>query len=236
MGAIFRREIGAFFTSPIAYIFLIVFYLISGFFFSLYTLRFGITEMTNVFGSMFLVIVFLIPIMTMKLISEEKRTKTEQGLLTSPVSITSIVLGKYFAALVLYTIGIAIFLLQALILEYFGNVEWNMVLSNFAGLWFLGAAFIAVTLFVSSLTENQIIAAILGFISLFILYLIDAVAEAVPDKLSIVADILHKLSFQTRYNEFVSGLFNFSSIMFFISTAVLFNFFTVRVFEKRRWN
>ncbi len=236
MGAIFRREIGAFFTSPIAYIFLIVFYLISGFFFSMYTLRYGITDMTNVFGSMFLVIVFLIPIMTMKLISEEKRTKTEQGLLTSPVSITSIVLGKYFAALVLYTIGIAIFLLQALILEYFGNVTWNMVLSNFAALWFLGAAFIAVTLFVSSLTENQIIAAILGFITLFILYLIDAVAEAVPDKLSIVSDILHKLSFQTRYNEFVSGLFNFSSIMFFVSTAVLFNFFTVRVFEKRRWN
>lgn len=236
MGAIFRREMGAFFASPIAYIFLIVFYLISGFFFSVYTLKYGSTDMTNVFGSMFLVIVFLIPIMTMKLISEEKRTKTEQGLLTSPVSITSIVLGKYFAALVLYTIGIAIFLLQALILEYFGSVTWNLVLSNFAALWFLGAAFISVTLFVSSLTENQIIAAIIGFISLFILYLIDAVAEVVPAKVSFIGDILHKLSFQTRYNEFVSGLFNFSSIMFFISTAVLFNFFTVRVFEKRRWN
>lgn len=234
MGAIFRREMGAFFSSAIAYIFLGVFFLISGFFFVNSSIAYATTDMSGVYGSVFLVIIFLIPIMTMKLFSEEKRQKTEQGLLTAPIGITSIVMGKYFAAVALYTIGISIFLVYALILEFFGGVVWSTVLSNFVALWLLGAAFIAVTLFISSLTENQIISAIVGFISLLILYLMDAIASAV--KVEFIANILKDLSFYARYNEFVTGLFNLSSVLFFISVAVVFNFLTVRVFEKRRWS
>lgn len=234
MGAIFRREMGAFFNSAVAYIFLGVFYLISGFFFVNTSIAYLTTDMSNVFGSMFLVLIFLIPIMTMKLFSEEKRQRTEQGLLTAPISITAIVMGKYFAALVLYTIGIAIFFIYALILEFFGTVAWASVLSNIFGIWFLGAAFIAVTLFVSSLTENQIISAIVGFISLLILYLIDSVANMI--NIDAIANVISSLSFYTRYNEFVNGLFNLSSVLFYVSAAVIFNFLTVRVFEKRRWS
>ncbi|MBP1565652.1 MAG: ABC transporter permease subunit [Oscillospiraceae bacterium] len=234
MGAIFRREMGAFFTSPIAYIFLGVFYIMSGFFFANSSIAYQTADMSGTFGSVFTILLFLIPLMTMKLFSEEKRQKTEQGLLTAPVGLLEIVLGKYFAALVLYTIGISIFLLFALILEFFGSVAWASVLSNFLALWFLGAAFIAVTLFVSSLTENQIVSAIVGFIALMILFMIDSIASMVPVKF--IADVLTSLSFYSRYNEFVNGLFNLSSVMFYISVAVLFNFFTVRVFEKRRWS
>jgi len=135
---------------------------------------------------------------------------------------------------VLYTIGISIFLIYALILEFFGSVDWTMVLANFVALWFLGAAFIAVTLFISSLTENQIIAAIVGFISLMVLYLIDSIATMIP--VEFISKILTNLSFYSKYNEFVGGLFNLSSVLFYLSTAVLFNFFTARVFEKRRWS
>ncbi len=234
MGAIFRREINAFFTSPIAYIFLGVFYIMSGFFFVNSSVAYRTTDMSGVYGSIFIVLVFLIPLMTMKLFSEEKRQKTEQGLLTAPVGLTEIVMGKYFAALVLYTIGISIFLLYALILEFYGSVVWASVLSNFLALWFLGASFIAVTLFVSSLTENQIVSAIVSFISLLILFLIDSIATMIP--VEFISEILKNLSFYSRYNEFVNGLFNLSSVMFFISVTVLFNFFTVRVFEKRRWS
>ncbi len=234
MGAIFRREMGAFFSSAIAYIFLGVFFEIAGFFFTQTTLASGTTDLSGTFGSVFLFLIFLIPLMTMKLFSEEKRQRTEQGLLTAPVTITEIVLGKYFAALALYTIGISIFLVFALIIEFFGGVVWATVLSNFVALFFLGAAFISVSLFVSSLTENQIISAILGFLSLLILYLMDSIAYAV--KIKFVADILKNLSFYTRYNEFVTGLFNLSSVLFFVSVAVVFNFLSVRVFEKRRWS
>ena len=172
--------------------------------------------------------------MTMKLFSEEKRQRTEQGLLTAPIGLTSIVLGKYFAALTLYTIGISIFLVFGLILEFFGTVAWASVLSNFVALFFLGAAFIAVTLFVSTLTENQVISAILGFLSLLVLYLMDSIASAIS--VEFISDILKTLSFYSRYNEFVTGLFNLSSVLFFVSVAVVFNFLSVRVFEKRRWS
>ncbi len=234
MGAIFRREMNAFFTSAIAYIFLAVFYLISGFFFFNTSIVYNTSDMSSVFSSIFLVILFLIPLMTMKLFSEEKRQKTDQGLLTAPVSITSIVYGKYFAALVLYTIGISIFLVYALILEFLSGVAWATVLSNFVALWLLGAAFIAVSLFVSSLTENQIIAAVVGFLALLFLYLIDSVAAMVSNEF--IADIIKSISFYTKYSEFVNGLFNLSSILFYVSVTVLFNFLSVRVFERRRWN
>ena len=232
MGAIYRREMGAFFSSAIAYIFLGVFFAISGFFFVNSTLAYATTDLTGTFGSIFLILVFLIPLMTMKLFSEEKRQRTEQGLLTAPIGLTSIVLGKYFAALTLYTIGISIFLVFGLILEFFGTVAWASVLSNFVALFFLGAAFIAVTLFVSTLTENQVISAILGFLSLLVLYLMDSIASAIS--VEFISDILKTLSFYSRYNEFVTGLFNLSSVLFFVSVAVVFNFLAVRVFEKRR--
>lgn len=234
MGAIFRREFNAFFTSPIAYIFLGVFFVMSGFFFVNTNIIYRITDMSDVFSQMFLIILFLIPLMTMKLFSEERRQKTEQGLLTAPVSITSIVCGKYFAALALYTIGISIFLLYALVIEYLKEAQWATVISNVVALWLLGAAFIAVTLFVSTFTENQIVAAILGFLSLMFLYLLDAVSYTVKNEF--VSDILDSLSFYQRYSEFVNGIFNLSSVLFYISVAVLFNFLSVRSFERRRWN
>ncbi|MDO5560447.1 MAG: ABC transporter permease subunit [Oscillospiraceae bacterium] len=234
MGAIFRREMSTFFTSPIAYVFLSAFYLFSGFFFVNGTLAYATSDMSGVFSSIFLVLIFLIPLMTMKMLSEEKKQRTDQGLLTAPISITSIVLGKYFAAMILYTIGISMFLVYALILEFFGSVSWSIVLSNFVALWFLGAAFVAVTLFISSLTENQIIAAVVGFLALMIFYLLDSIATMIPVKF--ISTILTNLSFYSKYNEFVNGLFNLSSVLYFISAAVVFNFLTVRVFEKRRWS
>ena len=234
MGAVYRREMGAFFSSSIAYIFLAVFYFFSGFFFYTSCLSASTTDMSGAFSSVFIIIIFLIPIMTMKLFSEEKKQKTEQGLLTAPVSLTGIVCGKYFSALTLYSIGIAIFFVYALILEYFGNVEWSVVIGNFIGLFMLGAAFISVTLFISALTENQVIAAIGGFLSLMLLYMIDVIGKSVP--IEFVSNILVKLSVYSRYYEFTTGIFNLASGLYFISIAVIFNFLTVRTFEKRRWS
>lgn len=234
MGAIFRREMGAFFNSPIAYIFLGVFYLMSGFFFLDSTIYFGITDMSGVFSQMFLIIVFLIPLMTMKLFSEERKQKTDQGLLTAPVSITAIVFGKYFAALVLYTIGISIFLFYALIIEFLKEAQWATVLSNVVAFWLLGAAFIAVSLFISTFTENQIVSAVLGFLALLFLYLLDLISYYTKN--DIISGLVSSISFYRRYSEFVNGLFNLSSVLFYVSVAVLFNFFSVRMFERRRWN
>ncbi len=235
MGAIYRREMGAFFTSSIAYVFLAVFYLAAGYFFFGSSLMSATTDMSGVFSSLFFISIILIPVLTMRLLSEEKKQKTEQGLLTAPVSIGGIVLGKYFAALTMYAIGIAITLLYALILSFFGAVTWGIVVSNCIALMLLGAAFIAVALFISSLTENQVVAAVLGIIILFALYMLDVVAQF-ADALPVIPTVLHALSFYTRYYDFTVGLFDPASVLFYVSTAVIFNFFTVRVFEKRRWS
>lgn len=234
MGAIYRREVGAFFSSSIAYVFLAVFYVFSGLFFTMYTLAAGTTNMAGVFSNLFTVVIFLIPILTMRLFSEEKKQKTDQGLLTAPVSLWSIVLGKYFAAMTLYVVAVSVVFVYALILSLFGTVEWMTLFSNYLAMLLLGAAFTAVGLFVSSLTENQIVAAVGGFVCLMMLYLIDYLASLV--NVQWLQSILYDLSFYSRYYEFTCGIFNLSSVLFYVSTAVLFNFFTVRVFEKKRWS
>ena len=166
MGAIYRREVGAYFSSSIAYIFLAVAWIFTGMFFYYTCLVSATTDMSGMFQTMFLVFVFLIPLLTMRLFSEEKKQKTDQGLLTAPVSLGEIVFGKYFAALTLYTIALLMPFVYALILSKYGTVEWGMVFANFLALFLLGAAFIAVGGFVSALTENQIAAAVMAFSSL----------------------------------------------------------------------
>lgn len=233
MGAIYRREMGAFFTSGIGYVFLAVFALFSGLFFSLGVIGSGVSDMSPMFSSMFLIVLFLIPILTMRLLSEEKKNRTDQGLLTAPVSLPSIVLGKYFAAMTLFIIAESIVFIYSIIIALCGEVIWSTLLGNYFAMLFLGSAFIAIGLFVSSLTENQMAAAVISMFVLFILYLLDSLAASVPWEF--LQKILLSLSFYSRYTEFTSGLFDFSSVLFFLSTAVLFNFFTIRVLDKKRW-
>ena len=234
MGAIFRREFGAYFTSSIAYIFLAVFWVFSGYFFFAGCLAPATTDMSRMFQSMFLIVIFLIPILTMRLFSEEKKQKTEQGLLTAPVSLGEIVFGKYFAALALYTIALLMPFVYALILSGFGVVEWGMVFANFLALFLLGAAFIAVGGLVSALTENQIAAAVLSFIALMVLYMIDVINGYIS--VGFVNKVLDALSFYRKYYAITCGLFNVSTIVFYVSVAVVFNYLTIRVFERRRWS
>ncbi len=234
MGAIFRREFGAYFTSSIAYIFLAVFWIFSGYFFFASCLSAATTDMSNMFQSLFLIIIFLIPILTMRLFSEEKKQKTEQGLLTAPVSLGEIVFGKYFAALALYTVALLMPFVYALILSGFGVVEWGMVFANFLALFLLGASFIAVGELISALTENQIAAAVLSFIALMILYMIDVINSFIS--VSVVNTVLNTLSFYRKYYAITCGLFNVSTIIFYVSVAVVFNYLTIRVFERRRWS
>ena len=240
MGAIYRREMGAFFTSGLAYVFLSVYFLISGFFFYAGSIAYGTTSMSSMFSSMFLIVMILIPILTMRLLSEEKKQKTDQGLLTAPIGILSIVMGKYLAALTMFVLAESIVFVYALILSIYGTVAWASLLANYLALLILGAAFIAVGLFISSLTENQMASAVASFLALMILYFFDNIVGLIPDNgnavITTVKDWLSHLSFFTRYTEFNMGLFNLSSIVFYLSAVFLFNFFTVRILEKRRWS
>ena len=233
MGAIYRREMGAFFTSGVAYVFLTVFFLLSGIFFYNGVILGGTTETSSMFGSMFIIVLFLIPILTMKLMSEEKKNRTDQGLLTAPVGLWSIVLGKYFSALTLFIMAESIVFVYSIILGYLGNIIWTTLLGNYFAMLFLGAAFIAIGIFVSSLTENQMASAVASMLVLFMLYLFDTFAANITNET--LKKAVLSLSFYSRYIEFTQGVFNLPSVVFFLSTAFIFNFFTVRVLDKRRW-
>ena len=233
MGAIYRREMGAFFVSGVAYVFLSVFYLLSGYFFYDYVILSGRTDTSPLFSSMFIIVLFLIPILTMRLMSEEKKNRTDQGLLTAPIGLWDIVLGKYFAGLTLFIIAESVVFIYAFILSILGNVVWSTLIGNYFGMLFLGSAFIAVGLFISSLTENQMASAVASMLILFVFYLFDSFASKISNE-SIKNTVL-SLSFYSRYIEFTQGIFSLPSVVFFASVAFLFNFFTVRVLEKRRW-
>ncbi|HIQ58856.1 MAG TPA: ABC transporter permease subunit [Candidatus Merdivicinus intestinavium] len=233
MFAILKREMQNYFTSPIGYIFLAVFYFFAGMFFSsvLYS---NTTDITYVFSSLFTVLIFIIPLLTMRSMSEDKKQKTDQLLLTSPLNLTGLVIGKFLAAFLMYCIALAVTVVYALILATFAAPEWTVVVGNIFGALILGAALISIGVFISSLTENQLIAAVGSFAVMMFIMMIDGFASLIP--VDFISNIILSLSFMSRYEDFVAGILNISNVLFFVSIAVVFIFLTVRVLEKRRWS
>lgn len=234
MSAIFKREVKAYFNSLIGYIFLGAFFAASGVLFSITSLQYGSADMSSMFSMLFFVLLVLIPLLTMRTLSEDKRAKTDQCLLTAPVSMTGLVLGKYLAAFLIYVIGVAMTLIYAVVVSFFGAVSWMEVLGNVVGLLLVGAAYIAVGVLISALTENQVIAAVGAFACCLALYLISAIAAIIP--VDWISKIFSELSFSDRYTTFTYGIFDFSNVLFFISATVIFLFLTARVLERRRWS
>ncbi len=234
MKAIFSREVSSYFNSLIGYIFLTAFFAASGVLFSITSLAYGSTDMTQMYSMLFVVLLVLIPILTMRTLAEDKRQKTDQCLLTAPISLTALVLGKFFAAFLIYAIGVCMTLVYAIIISFFGVVAWLEVLGTVFGLLLVGAAFIAIGILVSSLTENQVIAAVGGFACMLACFLISQIASIIP--VEWIANIFTKLSFSGRYYDFTYGVFDLSNVLFFISATVIFIFLTIRVLERRRWS
>lgn len=233
MTAIYRREIHSYLSSLIGYIYIAVFWFFSGFYFWGTTLGSNSTEMSYVFSNLFSICIFLIPILTMRLLSEERRNKTDQLLITAPLSLLSLVLGKFLAALTIFIIGVLQTLLCALLVSAFAPPDWAVVLGNCVGLVLLGAALIAIGLFISSVTENQVIAAIGGFAAGLMLLMLDSLSYVLNNRL--VTQVIESLSFNNHYIKFTQGLLDFADITFFVSVAAVFIFMTVGVLARRRW-
>jgi ABC-2 type transport system permease protein len=234
MKAIFKRELRAYFHSPLGYVIIAVAYFFTNYYFFTYNLYGNTTDFTTLYSMMFSVVLFLVPVLTMRLMSEEKRSKTDQLLLTAPVSRTGIVLGKYFSAVVVYLVAISAALLDAVITSFVAVVDWPSVLGNFLGIFLLGLALIAVCLFLSSITESQVIAAVMGFAVSLFLVLIDAIAYVVSS--SFWQSFFAYLSFNDRYEPFTLGVIDLPSAVFFVSIAALFIMFSVVTLERRRWS
>ena len=234
MTAILRREFTAYFYSPIGYIYLAVYYFFSGLFFTLYTIFSQRADITPIFSSMFTIVLFLIPILTMRLLSEDKKNRTDQALLTAPIPLLSLVLGKFFAAVTVYLMGLSITIVYGVVVNVFTPPNWAVIWGNFIAMLLFGMALISIGMFISALTENQVIAATGGFAAGLFLFIIDGMASGTDNEF--VQRILFELSFNRHYSAFPSGVFNFSNIFFFFSVTAIFVFLTVRILEKRRWS
>ena len=224
MTAVFLRELSSYFISPVGYVYLAAFYLLAGYQFTV-TLLGGSADLTSEFTFLYTVVLLLTPILTMRLMSEERKQKTDQILFSAPVTLTGIVAGKYFAAVAVYLMGVAVTLLHAAVLTPFADV---------VGLALLGMAAIALCMFISAQTENQIIAAIGGFASILVVLSLNSIASVVS--FAPLKQLLTSISFYSRYYDLTIGMINAADLFFFFSFAAIFFFLTTRVLEKRRWS
>lgn len=234
MGTILRREIKAYFSSPIGYILLAAFWALAGWYFYISVLMTATAELRNVYNAMGTISIFLIPMMTMRLFSEDKRLRTDQALLTAPISLWELVLGKFLSSMCVYAINVGIVLIYGITVSVFSKVEWPVTIGLFIGMMMFGGAMIAIGMFISSLTENQIIAAIGTFAVLLAVGILDNVAEIVSSPL--MQAFLYAISFNNRFYDFTLGVIKLKDVVFFLSVMFLFCYFTTRVFERRRYS
>jgi ABC-2 type transport system permease protein len=258
MFAIFKRDFVSYFTTPIGYVFMAIFLAVNGGLFSLMTLQSGAEATVSGYFSMVIIILaIVIPVLTMKSFAEEKKQKTEQLLMTAPVSIGKVVMGKFLSV---YSIFSGTFILGTVfnftVYHEFADslylwvvedakregaiTRWD-VFSHFAlsiigptiAVLLIGAAFAAIGIFISSLTENQLIA-LIGTIAILLGFMfIASFNDLIP--FAPVREVLEWLSVYSRYGNFMYGVFDFAAIVYYISICFVFLFLTVRVYEKRRW-
>jgi ABC-2 type transport system permease protein len=180
MIAVFKRELRNYFQTPIGWIFMGLFLLISGFFFTYGNILSGSSYFTGFLGGVQFIYLFAIPLLTMRLVSEEKRQRTDQLLMTAPISTTEIVLGKYLAAFGVFLITLLVTVSYAMVIGLLGDLAVWETVASYVGFIFMGACYIVVGLFVSASTENQITSALVSFFALLFIWLVDAVGQAVP--------------------------------------------------------
>ena len=248
---IFKKELRLYFTSPVAYVVMTMFLLIAGYFFYSIFAYFTMASMQSamnpamardlnvtdsvmrpLFSNVSVILLLLLPLLTMRLFAEERRSGTIELLLTYPVRDGAVLIGKYLAALALYALMIALTLFYPLMVTYFARLEWGPVLTGYAGLLLMGATFIAVGVFASSLTENQIVASITTFGILLIFWILGWSADYAGGA---VGRVLQHLSILEHNDSFARGVLDTKDVLYYLDFTVLALFLTLRSLEARRW-
>lgn len=233
MFAIYKREMRSYFTTPTGYVFIVVFALASAFIFSLAVLQLQTSDVAMYYMILMYSYIILIPLLTMKSFSEEKRSKTEQLILTSPVGIVSVVFAKFFAALTMLAGSLALTLVYLIPLgKYAEDPNWGKVFGCLIGIILIGICFIAIGLFMSSLTENQFTAAVSTMAILAVLVVIAVINNII--NVYAIRVVLDWISIYSRFSNFTYGIFDVPSCVYYLSVCAVFLFLTVRVFERRR--
>ncbi len=243
MTAIYKRELKAYFKTPIGYIFLSAFIFFAALMFVFINLSAQQTSMSNFFSNVGLIFVFVIPVLTMRLFSEERKSKTDQLLLTAPVRVTEIVFGKFLAAITVLGIGVAATMLFVPIMELYGTPAIAETVIGYLGLFLMGVFFVALGMFMSSITESQVIAAVSTLAIIFFLWFLGGMSLQFSEFftgafsfLGVALDwLLNFMSINQRLYDFTLGTLNFVPVFYFISLSGLFVFLTIQTIERRRF-
>jgi ABC-2 type transport system permease protein len=246
-----KKEVRAYFGSPIAYVVITGFLLLVGYFFyslvswfnatamqmaqnPYYAQQININEMvfSPLFHNMTIILVLVAPLLTMRLLAEEKKTGTDELLFTSPLSVGEIVVGKYIAALVMWLIMLGLTAILSIFAFAYGNPELAPWLIGYLGLFLIGALFLAIGLFFSSLTENQIVAAFLTFVTLLLLLVLNWVTSSGGGGWRTVVGYL---SFSDHFGQMTQGILDTKDIVYFLTFSFFGLFLTHSVIQSRRW-
>lgn len=234
MSAIYKRELRSYFFSPIAYIFMGSFMLIAGIFFSLSNIRGLSVNFSSTLGSLTFVFMIIVPILTMRLLAQEKKEKTDQLLLTSAVSIKDIVLAKFLSAASVFLATLIVSLIFPFIISLFGAPVFGEILCAYIGFFLLGLVMIAIGMFISSITESQVVAAISTAAIMLLMWVGDAAISLVPSNW--IGNVLEWFSLFTRLEPFILGKLSIVPVIYYISFVGVFIYATYISIEKRRWS
>ena len=246
MLAIFKKELRSYFLNAIGYVYIGVFLAVSGLLCCYTTLVARTYDTSTYFSLMIISFIILIPLLTMKLFSEEKKLRTEQLLLTAPVSIWGMVFGKFLAAFTLFVSGVIVSCINFFPLAAYHNAEgisdaygeavgpvFSIIISSTVGIILIGAAFIAIGMFISSLTENQLAAAIITVAIILGMLLLNMINNYIEN--TAIKFIINWVCFMSRFSNFSYGLLDPAALVYYLSIAGVFLLLTVRVYDKRRW-
>ena len=233
MFAIFEKEFKSYFVSPIGYIFVGVITFLSSLSF-VNVVAMQRADIGVIFENINWIYLFLAALLTMRMFAEEKNKKTDQLLLTAPVSVWEIVIGKYIAAMSVLGVAILVSVIYPVIMCIYAEPSISEIIGTYIGFILLWGSFVAVGAFISSLTESQVIAAVFTFISLVFLYFIPSIQNTINNAL--VQKVLDCISLLSRYGEFQEGILNLQSVIYYLSFIFVFLFLTVRIIDKRRYS
>lgn len=232
IGALCRKELQLYFYSPTAYVAFAFYFAVSGFMFSLDFLSYPVVDIRAFLGNIMIIYLFTVPLLTMRLVSDELRQGTDELLLTSPASIWDIIFGKYLAALVVQFLLVAGSLIYPLIMSYFGDLDKPVLWLTYLSLFLLGAAMMAVGLFASTLTAHQMVAGIMGFAMLICLWMIDWVGESLFYS---ARDWFGMFSIVGRMENMMKGVLDGADILFYVTLIAVFIVLSRQTLERKRW-
>jgi len=230
---IFLKELKSFFNSPVAYIVIVVFLVILGYFFTSNLFIANISSLRTVFEMTPFLLLFFAPAITMRLISEEKKSGTLELLITKPVTESEIIVGKFLAAWMLYFFTLLPTLCYYITVSLIGSLDLGPVIGGYLGLLFVGAVFLAISVFGSSITENQVVAFIVSFLIVFGLFMLDKVLFYLPSSL---ATPLEYLSVDYHFSNIARGVIDSRDIIYYFSAIGFSLLLGSVVLQRRRWS